>query len=157
LKDVNKINIKLKTTQMTLNTIRTRLQKKMRNKNVIIHHLKTALSWQSTLISKDWFLKLIKLFDLSLFEDSRQNVNNWLFQMWNKLKMNKNHFSIEELKIAYVKSWVDETMIKHIASQMKDAITNSFLEVEEMLLIINKMYDDFNQHHTIQQQFLKLY
>ncbi len=46
LKDVNKINITLKITQ-------TRLQKKNRNKNVIIHHLKAASSWQSTLISED--------------------------------------------------------------------------------------------------------
>ncbi len=77
--------------------------------------------------------------------------------MQNKLKMNKNHFSIKELKIAYVKSRVDETMIKHIAVQMRDSITNSFLEAEEMLLIINKMYNDLNWHHTTQQQFLKLY
>ncbi len=67
--------------------------------------------------------------------------------MWNKLKMNKNHFSIEEMKIAYVKSWVSETMIKHIAFRMKDMITNSFLKAEEILLIINKMYDNFNWHH----------
>jgi len=76
LKDVNRANIKLKTTQMTLNTIRMRLQKEMKNKNVIIHHLKTALSQQSTLILKDQFSKLIKLSDSSLFKDSRQNVNN---------------------------------------------------------------------------------
>jgi len=38
LEDVNEINIMLKITQ-------TRLQKEVRNKNVIIHHLKTALSW----------------------------------------------------------------------------------------------------------------
>ncbi len=76
LKDVNKTNIELKTTQMTLNTIRTRLQKEMRNKNVIIHHLKTASSQQSTLISKDRSSKSIKLSDSSLFEDSKQNVNN---------------------------------------------------------------------------------
>ena len=157
LKDVNKINIKLKTIQMTLSTIRTHLQKKIRNKNVIIYHLKTASSQQSTLILKDWFSKSIKLSDLSLFEDSRQNVNNWLFWMQNKLKINKNHFSIEELKIAYVKSWVDQTMIKHIAFQMRDAITNSFLKAEKMLLIINKMYDDLNQRHMTQRQFLRLY
>ncbi len=157
LKDVNKINIELKTIQTTLNTIKTRLQKKMKDKNVIIHHLKTALNRQSTLIWKDQFSKSIKLSDSSLFEDSRQNVNNWLFQMQNKLKINKNYFSIKELKIAYVKSWVNETMIKHIAAQMRNVITNLFLEAEEMLLIINKMYDDFNWHHTTQRQFLKLY
>ncbi len=77
--------------------------------------------------------------------------------MQNKLKMNKKHFSIEEMKIAYVKSRVSETTIKHIALQMKDTITNSFLETKEILLIINKMYDDLNQHYTTQRQFLKLY
>ncbi len=69
LKDVNKINITLKTKQ-------TRLQKEMKDKNVIIPHLKTALSQQSTLISESQFLKLIQLSNSSLFEDSLQNVNN---------------------------------------------------------------------------------
>ncbi len=63
LEDVNEINIMLKITQ-------TRLQKENRNKNVIIHHLKVASSWQSTSTSKDQFLKLTKLFNSSLFEDS---------------------------------------------------------------------------------------
>ncbi len=67
--DVNEINITLKAAQ-------TRLQKEMRNKNVIIHHLETASSQQSTLISEDRFSKSIKLLNSSLFEDSSQNVNN---------------------------------------------------------------------------------
>ncbi len=144
LNDVNNINIELKATQTTLNAVWTRLQKEMKKKNMIIHHLEATSSQLSTLISKNQFLKSIKLFDSSLFEDSRQNVNNWLSWMWNKLKMNKNHFSIEEMKIAYVKSWVSETMIKHIALRIKDTITNSFLEAEKILSIINKMYDNLN-------------
>ncbi len=150
LEDVNKINIMLKITQ-------TRLQKKNRNKNVIIHHLKAASSWQSTLIFEDWFSKLIKLLNSSLFEDSTQNVDNWLSWMQNKLKANKNHFSIEELKIAYIKSRVSEAATKHIASRMQNIFLNSFLEVEEVLSIINKMYDNLNHHHTTQRQYLKLY
>ncbi len=76
LNDINKINIelkainiKLKVTQTMLNAVWMHLQKKMKKKNVIIHHLKVTSSWLSTLISKDWFLKSIKLFDSSLFED----------------------------------------------------------------------------------------
>jgi len=69
LENVNEINITLKITQ-------TRLQKEMRNKNMIIHHLETASSQQSTSISENHFLKLIKLSDSSLFENSTQNVNN---------------------------------------------------------------------------------
>ncbi len=69
LEDVNEINITLKITQ-------TCLQKENRDKNVIIHHLETASSWQSISIFEDQFLKLIKLLNSSLFEDSLQNVNN---------------------------------------------------------------------------------
>ena len=150
LEDVNETNITLKVTQ-------TRLQKEVRDKNVIIHHLETASSRQSTSISEDRFSKSIKLSNSSLFEDSSQNVDNWLSRMRNKLKANKNHFSIKELKIVYIESRVSEAAIKHIASCMQDIFLNSFLEVEEVLSIIDKMYDDFNRHHTTQRQYLKLY
>ena len=86
-----------------------------------------------------------------------QNVDNWLSRMQNKLKTNKNHFSIEELKIVYIKSRVSEAAIKHIAFRMWNIFLNSFLEVEEVLSIINKMYDDLNHHHMTQRQYLKLY
>ena len=164
LNDINKINIelkainiKLKVTQTTLNAVWMHLQKEIKKKNVIICHLEAILSRLSTSISKDRFLKLIKLSDSLLFKDSRQNVNNWLSWMWNKLKMNKNHFSIKEMKIAYVKSWVSKTMIKHIAFRMRNMITNLFLEAEKILSIINKMYNDLNRHHMTQRQILKLY
>jgi len=150
LENVNEINITLKITQ-------TRLQKENRNKNVIIHYLEAASSWQSTSISEDQSLKSIKLLDSSLFKNSLQNVDNWLSRMWNKLKTNKNHFSIEELKIVYIESRVSKAAIKHIASRMRNTFLNLFLEVEEVLSIINKMYDDLNHHHTTQQQYLKLY
>ncbi len=150
LEDVNEINITLKITQ-------TRLQKENRNKNVIIRHLEAASSRQSTSISENRFSKSIKLSNSSLFEDSLQNVNNWLSRMQNKLKTNKNHFSIEELKIIYIESRVSEAAIKHIASRMQDIFLNSFLEVEEVLSIINKMYDNLNRYHTTQRQYLKLY
>ncbi len=141
LENVNKINIMLKTKQ-------TCLQKEIKDKNVIIHHLKTASSWQSTLISENWFLKSIKLLNSLLFEDSLQNVNNWLSWMQNKLKINKNHFSMKELKIVYIKSRVNENAIKHIASQMRNTFLNLFLKVEEVLLMINKMYNDLNHYYT---------
>ncbi len=40
---------------------------------------------------------------------------------------------------------------------MQNIFLNSFLKIEEVLSIINKMYDDFNYHHTTQRQYLKLY
>jgi len=46
LEDVNEINIALKTQQ-------TSLQKDIRDKNVIIHHLKIASSQQNTSVFKD--------------------------------------------------------------------------------------------------------
>jgi len=46
LEDVNKINITLKTQQ-------TSLQKKIKDKNMIIHYLKIASSRQNTSVFKD--------------------------------------------------------------------------------------------------------
>jgi hypothetical protein len=46
LEDVNEINITLKTQQ-------TSLQKKIRDKNIIIHHLKIASSRQNTSVLED--------------------------------------------------------------------------------------------------------
>ncbi len=40
---------------------------------------------------------------------------------------------------------------------MQNIFLNSFLKVKEVLLMINKMYDDLNHHHTTQRQYLKLY
>jgi len=77
--------------------------------------------------------------------------------MQNKLKANKNHFFIEELKIVYIESRVSEAAIKHIASRMQNIFLNSFLEVKEVLLIIDKMYNNFNHCHMTQRQYLKLY
>ncbi len=77
--------------------------------------------------------------------------------MQNKLKANKNHFSIEELKIVYIESWVSKAAIKHIASCMQNIFLNLFLEVKEVLLIINKMYNNLNHCHMTQRQYLKLY
>ena len=164
LNDVNKINaeleatnIELKATQATLNAVRTRLQKEMKEKNVIIRHLEAASSRLSTPVPEGRFSKSTKLPDSPLFEGPGQNVNNWLSRMRNKLKANKDHFPTEEMKIAYVESRVSETAAKHIASRMRDTATNSFLEAEEVLSIINKVYDDLNRRHTAQRQFLKLY
>jgi len=67
-----------------------------------------------------------------------------------KLKMNKNHFFIEELKIVYIESRVSEAAIKHIASRMRNTSLNLFLEVEKVLSIINKMYNDLNHHQMTQ-------
>ena len=68
--------------------------------------------------------------------------------MRNKLKTNKNYFSTEELKIVYIESRVSEAVVKHIASRIRNIFLNSFLKVENVLLIINKMYNDFNRRYT---------
>ncbi len=44
LNDINKINIKLKVTQITLNAVQTCLQKEMKKKNMMIHYLEVTLS-----------------------------------------------------------------------------------------------------------------
>ncbi len=67
--------------------------------------------------------------------------------MRNKLKINKNHFFTKELKIIYIKSRVNEAIAQHIISRMRDIFLNSFLKVKDVLLIINKIYNDLNHRY----------
>ncbi len=67
--------------------------------------------------------------------------------MRNKLKINKNHFFTKELKIIYIKSRVNEAIAQHIISRMRDIFLNSFLKVENVLLMINKIYNDLNYRY----------
>ena len=69
LEDANEANI-------TLEAAQTRLQKEVRDKDVIIRHLETAPSRQSTSIPEGRSSKSIKLPDSSLFEGSSQDVDN---------------------------------------------------------------------------------
>ena len=68
--------------------------------------------------------------------------------MRNKLKTNKNYFFTEKLKIVYIESRISKAVVKHIVSRMRNIFLNSFLKVEDVLLMINKMYDDFNRRYT---------
>ncbi len=67
--------------------------------------------------------------------------------MRNKLKINKNYFFTKELKIIYIKSRVSEAIAQHIISRMRDIFLNSFLKVKDVLLIINKIYNDLNHRY----------
>lgn len=102
-------------------------------------------------------MKSIKLPDPAIFEGPLQDINNWLSRIRNKLKANKDHFPTEDLKIAYIKSRVGGATAKHIAPRMRDTSLNPFLEAEEVLSVINKVYGDPNRRHTAQRQYLKLY
>lgn len=73
------------------------------------------------------------------------------------MKANKDHFPTEDLKIAYIESRVGGAAAKHIAPRMRDTSLNPFLEAEEVLWVINKVYGDPNRRHTAQRQYLKLY
>ncbi len=67
--------------------------------------------------------------------------------MRNKLKINKNYFFIKELKIIYIKSRVSKIIAQHITSRMRDIFLNSFLKIEDVSLMINKIYNDLNRRY----------
>jgi hypothetical protein len=154
LDDANEANTSL---EAQLRTQQTSLQKEIKDKDVIIRHLETALSRQNTPAPEGRTSKSTKLPDPPRFEGSSQDVDNWLSRMRNKLKANKDHFPTEELKIAYIESRVSGAAAKHIAPRMRDTSLNPFLEAEEVLSVINKVYGDPNRRHTAQRQYLKLY
>jgi hypothetical protein len=87
-----------------------------------------------------------KLSDSSiLIDDKDSNIEDWLSAMRNKLKKNADWFSTETSKKTYVRTWIDEDSMKHLASQFKKNSIKSFLIVEEIFDDLNRMFDDFNK------------
>ncbi len=67
--------------------------------------------------------------------------------MRNKLKINNNYFFTKKLKIIYIKSRVSKHIVKHIIFRKRNVFLNFFLKVKNVLLIINKMYNNLNRRY----------
>jgi len=142
LEDANEANTALEAQQ-------TSLQEEIRDKDVVIRHLESSARSRSEPPAPEGrTTKSTKIPDPPLFEGPSQDVDNWLPRMRNKLKANKDHFPTEELKIAYIESRVSGAAAKHIAPRMRDTSLNPFLEAEEVLSVINKVYGDRNRRYT---------
>ena len=98
------------------------------------------------------------MFDSSLFANEKiMSIFQWIIKMKNKLFVNANHFDTKELKMIYVLSRTENLAAKYLNFRMRKRFLSLFLSSENMLIILKKLFDDFNKKLTIINEFRALH
>ena len=71
--------------------------------------------------------------------------------MKNKLSANANYFDTKELKMIYILNRTEDFAAKHLNSRTRKEFCFLFLSNENMLVILKKMFDDFNKKLIIKE------
>jgi hypothetical protein len=98
-----------------------------------------------------------KLFDsFILIDDKNSNIEDWLSAMKNKLKRNVDWFSTETSKKTYVRTRIDENVMKHLAFRFKKDSIKSFFTAEEIFDDLNRIFDDSNKRVNALKAYRRL-
>ena len=71
--------------------------------------------------------------------------------------MDKDYYDSEELRMAYLISRVGGIASKHLLPRRRVNHPDSFTTVEEMLSVLDGVFDDPNRRLTAQREYQKLY
>jgi hypothetical protein len=93
---------------------------------------------------------------LILIDNKNSNIEDWLSTVRNKLEENADWFSTETSKKTYVRTWIDEDAMKHLASRFKKDSIKSFFIAEEIFDDLNRMFDDFNKRMNALKTYKQL-
>ncbi len=98
-----------------------------------------------------------KLFDSSIFTDDKDSIiDDWLSVMRNKLKENANWFSIDVQQKAYVRTRIDDDVMKHLIFRFfKDSI-KSYIISKEIFDDLYQIFDDLNRRINALKAYRRL-
>ena len=77
--------------------------------------------------------------------------------MRNKLKVNADHFLINALKIAYVKSRIRGEAALYLALRIREDAINLFTIANKLLNCLSKIYRDPNRRYIAMLAYTALY
>ena len=66
---------------------------------------------------------------------------------------NHDHFEIEQLKMIYIESRIENLATKHLNFRMRDETLNFFLFNFDMLQTLKNVFDDFNRKLIVINEF----
>jgi hypothetical protein len=97
------------------------------------------------------------LFDSSIFTDDKDSIiDDWLSVMRNKLKENANWFSIDVQQKAYVRTRIDDDVMKHLIFRFfKDSI-KSYIISKEIFDDLYQIFDDLNRRINALKAYRRL-
>lgn len=100
----------------------------------------------------------IKLPDPPLLTDGKDPIyDDWKGKIHDKLTANKDQYDSEELRMAYLMSRVGGMASKHLLPRRRQDHSNKFMTADEMLKVLDGVFDDPNRRLTAQREYQKLY
>jgi hypothetical protein len=136
---------------------------------LIIRELKIELRKKNISENSNTFLFIIedevvvstvtfkKLSDSSVFTDDKNLIiDDWLSLMRNKLKENADWFSIDVQQKAYVRTRIDDDVMKHLTARFfKDSI-KSYTIADEIFDDLYQIFDDSNRRINVLKVYRRL-
>ncbi len=142
---------------------------KLHDAILIIRELKVELRERNISENSNTFLFIIedevivstvtfkKLFDSSVFIDDKDLIiDDWLSIMRNKLKENADWFSIDVQQKAYVRTRIDDDVMKPLTARFfKDSI-KSYTIADEIFDDLYQIFDDSNRRINVLKAYRRL-
>jgi hypothetical protein len=102
--------------------------------------------------------KSTKIADPELLDDGKDpKFEHWLSRMRNKLKSNTNHFSTEDLRMAYIEERTKGAAAQHIYPRMQQDYPEVYKTAEEIFQHLANVYKDPDKLQTTKEDFRKLF
>ncbi len=88
--------------------------------------------------------------------DKKSNIDEWLLAMKNKMNVNKNWYLTKTMKKAYVRTRLEDDVMKHLTSRFKKDIIKSFDSTEKIFDKLNRIFEDSNKRMNAMKGFCRL-
>ena len=156
----------------TMTTLIERMNEEMTTKNQQIDELitecdeykKAFAQWalnqqlhEEESSAPEGWMKTTKLPDPPLLTDEKEpKFEDWESWMKNKLNANINHYTTEELKMAYIENQTRGGAAQHLAPRLREEATNKFTTADEMFKHLENVYLNLNHLQTAKNSFQRL-
>ncbi len=98
-----------------------------------------------------------KLSDFFVFTDDKNLIiDDWLSLMRNKLKENADWFSIDVQQKAYMRTRIDDDVMKHLTTRFFKNSIKSYIIANEIFDDLYQIFDDFNRRTNALKTYRRL-
>src|SRR5271156_1409015 len=100
--------------------------------------------------------KTTKIPDPPIFKGDRDEIEEWLVKIRNKLRANHDHYPTEEAKLAYAETRIEGNAAKQIRPRMNFDNSSAFRTVQELLEYLKEIYGDPHRKQTVLAEYRAL-
>ena len=109
--------------------------------------IENSTQWKLFTLFKNNHCKFFKFSNSFIFTDEDESTwNSWRVKIDDKLKINVNHFDIENIHIVYVISRLKDDAAEHIFIRRHHDVSYSYTSTDKLFKYLKKIYDDLNKN-----------